>query len=162
LRPLAIVCLLLGCAAVPAAAQVEVDRVLVRVGDQVITHLDVRRARLLQLVPAEATTDDAVQHALENHWLMVAEVARFNPAPPDRTTLDAERERWRSRFEPGADTSALLERAGMSEAELEAWLQDELAIRTYLDGRFGGVPAADRPGAIANWIRGLRERAGLR
>jgi hypothetical protein len=150
------------CAAVPAAAQVEIDRVLVRVGTQVITQLDVRRARLLQLVPAEATTDADIQRALENHWLMAAEVARFNPAAPDRAALDAERERWRSKLDPTVDVGIMLERAGMSEVELEAWLGDELTIRAYIDARFGGVPTADRPDAVASWIHSLRERAGLR
>ncbi len=153
---------LMGVAAVPVGAQVEVDRVLVRVGNQVITQLDVRRARQLQLVAAEATTDADIQRALENHWLMVAEVARFNPAPPDPDLVDAERERWRSRLDPAVDTRVLLGEAGMSEDELEAWLKDAVTIRAYIENRFGSVPAADRSEAIAGWIAGLRVRAGLR
>ena len=81
------------------SAQVEIDRILQRVGDQVITQLDVRRARLLKLVPAAATTDADIQRELENHWLMVAEVVRFNPAAPDEAALAGERDRWRAQFD---------------------------------------------------------------
>ena len=143
-------------------AQVELDRVLSRVGNHVITQLDVRRARMLKLVPASATTDGDVQRELENHWLMVAEVARFSPAQPDQAALDAERNRWRSTFEPGVDPASLFEPAGMNQAELDEWLRDEVKIQTYLKSRFGSLPTGERPAAVAGWIRGLRERAGLR
>ena len=145
-----------------ARAQVELDRVLSRVGNQVITQLDVRRARMLKLVPDSATTDADVQRELENHWLMVAEVARFSPAQPNQAALDAERDRWRSAFGPGVDPASLYEPAGMNQAEVDAWLRDEVKIQAYLQSRFGNLPAGERPAAVASWIRSLRERAGLR
>jgi len=156
--------LLLGCVCgvVPADAQVEVDRVLQRVGDQVITQLDVRRARVLKLVSADDPTDAEIQRLLENHWLMVAEVARFSPASPGAADIAAERERWRSQLGSGADVDALLVRAGMTEDELDTWFRDTLRIRTYIDNRFGAVPPAERQAAIDDWVHGLRERAGLR
>jgi hypothetical protein len=165
-REVGVVCLMATAAsaawAAPLAAQVENDRVLVRIGDHVITQLDVRRARMLRLVPAEATTDADIQRELENHWLMAAEVARFNTTPPDQAATDAERGRWLARLDPGADPATALERAGMSESELTTWLRDELKIRAYIEGRFGMLPPAERATAVAAWIRGLRDRAGLR
>jgi len=154
--------LLVVGAAGPARAQVEVDRVLQRVGDQVITELDVRRARMLKLVTPEATTDDAIQRELENHWLMVAEIVRFNPAPPEASAVLAERERWRTALGAGTDVQDLMARAGMTNIELETWFRDNLRIRAYLDSRFGAVSPADRQTVIDEWIRGLRARAGLR
>lgn len=144
------------------SAQVEIDRILQRVGDQVITQLDVRRARLLKLVPAAETTDADIQRELENHWLMVAEVARFNPAAPDEAALAGERDRWRAQFDTAEDMAALLVRAGSTDAELDAWFADVLRIRAYLANRFGMVPAEDRQAAIDDWVQGLRARAGLR
>jgi len=130
------------------AAQVVVDRVLQRVDNQVITELDVRRARLLRLVPAEADTDAEIQRELENHWLMVAEVARFNPSRPDPALVARERQAWEAGLGPFTDVAGLLEH--------------RIKIREYLDGRFGATPVAERPAAVTTWIRGLRDRAGLR
>jgi hypothetical protein len=165
-RDISVLCVLAGVLSVvgtgPAAAQAEIDRVLVRVGDEVITQLDVRRARLLKLVPASATTDADIQRELENHWLMTIESARFSPAPPDQAAIEAERERWLARLGPGTDPTAALERAGMSEAELTTWFRAELTIRTYIEGRFGLLSPGERATAVEAWIRGLRDRAGLR
>lgn len=144
------------------AAQVVVDRVLQRVDNQVITELDVRRARLLRLVPAEADTDAEIQRELENHWLMVAEVARFNPSRPDPALVARERQAWEAGLGPFTDVAGLLERAGTTTGELETWLEHRIKIREYLDGRFGATPVAERPAAVTTWIRGLRDRAGLR
>ncbi len=143
-----------------AEAQVVVDRVLQRVGNQVISELDVRRARLLRLVPAD--TDADIQRELENHWLMVAEVARFNSSRPDPVLVAGERRAWEAGFEPGTDVAALLARSGTAPGELEAWIEHRIKIRDYLDARFAATPTAERPAAIASWIRGLRDRAGLR
>lgn len=155
------VSLLVMIAAGSAEAQVVVDRVLQRVGSQVITELDVRRARLLRLVPA-ADTDAEIQRELENHWLMVAEVARFSPSRPDPALVAGERQAWEAGLEAGTDVAALLMRAGTTPGELEAWLEHRIKIREYLDARFAATPAAERPAAIASWVRGLRDRAGLR
>jgi hypothetical protein len=148
--------------AATAEAQVIVDRLLQRVGSQVITELDVRRARLLRLVAVKEDTDVEIQRELENHWLMVAEVARFSPARPDPGRLAAERQTWEAGLAPGTDVPALLARAGSTPAELEAWLENRIKIRDYVAARFGATPAADQPAAIASWIRALRDRAGLR
>ena len=145
-----------------AAGQVELDRVLSRVGNQVITQLDVRRARMLKLVPASAASDADVLRELENHWLMVAEVSRFSVAEADQPALAAERERWRASFDPGVDPASLLEPAGMTQGEIDEWMRHNVRIEAYLRSRFGNVPTAERPAAIATWVRGLRDRAGLR
>ena len=86
----------------------------------------------------------------------------FNQPPPDQAAIDDARGRWLSGLGPGADAGAALERAGMSEAELATWFRDELLIRRYLDNRFGTLAPGERPAAVAGWIRGLRDRAGLR
>jgi hypothetical protein len=149
-------------AAAPASAQVTVDRVLQRVGQHVITQLDVRRVRLLALVEGAAESDEVAQRALEDHLLMADEVARFKPAPPDDATVAAERRRWQERVAPGGDVAALLERAGSTEGELGAWFREQVLIRGHLDRLFGRLSAAEREPAIAAWIRDLRARAGLR
>ncbi|HUF47954.1 MAG TPA: hypothetical protein VMM93_09060 [Vicinamibacterales bacterium] len=153
----------LGCLLqpAPASAQVTVDRVLERVADQVITELDVRRVRLLALVP-DATSDAAAQRGLENHLLMAAEVARFKPELPDDATVAALRRAWQERVAPGGDVASLLERAGSTEGELAAWFRQELLIGRHLDRLFGRLQVAERDAAVADWIGNLRSRAGLR
>jgi hypothetical protein len=140
---------------------VEIDRVLQRVAGDVITTLHVRRARLLRLTPG-AGTDEAVLRELVNRRLMLFEVARFNPDPPPDAGVAEARRAWEASLEPGTDVPALLVRAGMRPSALDGWFRDNLRLRAYLAQRFGAVPDAERPAAIAAWIRGLRDRAGLR
>jgi hypothetical protein len=140
---------------------VEIDRVLQRVEGEVITTLHVRRARLLNLTPG-AGTDQAILRELVNRRLMLFEVARFNPDPPSEEAVAEARRAWETALPAGADVPALLARAGMRPAALDGWFRDALRLRAYLAQRFGVVPDAERPAAIAAWIRGLRDRAGLR
>lgn len=147
----------------PARAQ-EIDKVLSRVNDNVVTMSDVWRANTLKLIPrqgaATPVTDDAVQRELENRFLMLAEVARFSIAPPTADQLTARRTAWRARF-AGADPSAVLTSTGTTQAALDDWLRDDARIETYLEQQFTQPDATARAAAIANWIDGLRRRAGL-
>jgi len=73
----------------------------------------------------------------------------------------ARRHEWEASLGPGADIPKLLDRAGLSETGLVAWLRDDVRIQAYLEQRFGGLPAADRSAEIARYLATLREHAGL-
>ena len=154
---------LLGLAVlVPSAAraQVVIDRVIERIYGQVVTQSDVWQALTLQLVDATPMTFDQVQREIENRILLLREATRLVPTPPTEAAIAERRSRWQERI--GAATLApALERAGMSEAAVNAWFRDTLRVEAYLAQRFNSVAAADRAAAIAGWIRQLRERAGL-
>jgi hypothetical protein len=155
LAPLAAVLL----AAVPSAAssQVVLDRVLSHVNGEAITLSDVRQARLLKLVPGD---DAAVQTALENRKLILAEVARAAPYDPPAADVERHRARWEQGL--GADAGTLAARAGMTPQALDTWFRDDLRIEHYLNDRFRGMADADRAKAIADWTAMLRARADIR
>ena len=151
-----------GLLAVPrmAQAQVEVDRVVSRVSGRVITLSDVRQASMLHLV-GDTSSDDAVLRALENRLLILDELSRAAPLPPATDEdLGARRSEWLAAL-GGADAGALRVRAGMGEADLSAWMRDDVRINAYLRRQFGMLTGPEREKATADWVARLRQRADL-
>ncbi|MFI5177437.1 MAG: hypothetical protein ACHQO8_02680 [Vicinamibacterales bacterium] len=148
---------------VPGRAQTVLDKVLSTVNGEVITQLDVRQARMLKLrlVTAPADTDDQVLRGLENRRLVRAEIAHVALSAPSAADLAARRRDWEASLGPGADLPRLLDRAGLTENGLAAWLRDDVRIQAYLEQRFGGLPEADRSAQLARYLVTLREHAGL-
>jgi hypothetical protein len=156
--------LLFGVALVapaPARAQVVIDRVLERVYGQVLTQSDVWQALTLQLLGAAPATFDQVQRELENRILLLREATRVIATAPPDAAIAERRSQWQATLGAAEALSTRLERAGMTEAAVNAWFRDTLRIEAYLAQRFNTVAAADRAAAVAGWIRQLRERAGL-
>lgn len=151
-----IVMLVAPCA---AAAQAEIDRLIVKVNGAVLMTSDIRQARALKLV-ADTSSDAAVQRALENRLLMVAEVNRLSTAAiPDDQVADRRRQ-WQSSV--GGDADAQLQRHGMSSAALDAWFRDDLRVDAYVKQTFGDQADPAKARAAAAWVDRLRARAGLR
>ena len=150
--------LLLASFAVNSSAQIEIDRTLQIVSGQAITTGDVRRAKLLMLIPG-ATSDTAIQTALENRLLILLDIGSRQPAPSD-IDRDAARRAWEATLGPGPSLADRLAHAGTTASAIDAWFADEVRIQKYQTQRFGG--AADPAAAIDNWVQTLRRRAGLR
>jgi hypothetical protein len=134
-------------------AQVELDRIVSRVAGRIITLSDVRQARESRLVE-DTSTDAATIRALENRWLILGEIGRGAPLPP---ASDAELAARRAEWQAAAGGRA----TGMSDADIQAWLRDDLRIRAYLNRQFGMLPEGERGRARAEWIGRLRQRAEL-
>jgi hypothetical protein len=147
----------LAAGLVGLGAQGALDRIVVHVNGAPILLSDIRQARLLKLVPGES--DAAIQRALENRLLMLAEASRGRtPGPgPD---VGVRRRQWETLL--GGPVTERLARAGMSAAALDDWLRNDLRIEAYIEERFGALPAADREQAVQRWIAGLRTRADIR
>lgn len=128
-----------------ANAQTLIDRVVVRVNDDIITQSDVTQARLLHLTPPEAVSDSAIVEALINRRLMLTEIARFPASEPTAAELAAHRQEWQAALGPQANVAELLRRAAMAGALLEGWLRDDIRIQAYLERRFlqSTVPRRD-------------------
>jgi hypothetical protein len=141
-----------------ARAQVEIDRTLSTFSGQAVTTGDVRRARVLKLMPV-TTSDEAIQTALENRRLMLLEIARIPQPDPTAAEKAAQRRIWEERLGAGANVAALLAQAGMSAAMLETWMAEEARIDKYQAQRFGS--ASEPAAAVNTWIQGLRRKAGL-
>jgi hypothetical protein len=140
-------------ALVAGPAQVELDRIVSRVAGRIITLSDVRQARELRLVE-DTSSDAATTRALENRWLILAEIGRAAPLPP---ASDAEMAARRAEWQAAAGDRA----AAMPDADLQAWLRDDLRIRAYLNRQFGMLPEGERGRARGEWIGRLRQRAEL-
>lgn len=144
-----------------ALAQVEVDRIVSRVSGRVITLSDIRQAGTLRLV-ADASSEEAIRRSLENRLLILDELARAAPLPPATDAeIGARRAEWQAALGSGADVAALLARAGMSEADLGAWMRDDIRIGAYLRRQFGMLTGPEREKATMDWVARLRQRADL-
>ena len=150
--------------ALPAtmSAQAELDRIVARVNNRIITRSDIRQARMLQLVD-DTSSDESTRRALENRILILGDLSRSTGLPPTTDDeLTARHKRWEARVGGRGRVAQLLGEAGMTENGLDAWLSDDLRIQAYLDRQFGALPQADRSRAADEWIARLRQRAGLR
>jgi hypothetical protein len=127
------------------------------VNGTMITMSDIRQARLLRLVSGD--TDAAIQRALENRLLMLAEANRSKPGQAG--DVEARRRQWEAAL-GGRPAGDLLKTAGMSASALDDWLRDDVRIQAYIDERFGSLPPADRDRAVQRWVEGLRARADIR
>ena len=149
------VCLaLLAFVSLPAAAaaQVEVDRSLSRVGGTVITQSDVQQAQRVKLVK-DTSSEAATLRALEDRLLILSEAARGTQTEISEDAVSARRR------ELGADA---VKNSGMTEQALMSWCRDDVRVQTFMDRRFGNIAAGERDKAISEWIGRLRQRAGLR
>jgi len=136
----------------PAAAQVEVDRSLSRVGGTVITQSDVQQAQRVKLVK-ETSSEAATLRALEDRLLILSEASRGTPTEISDDAVAARRR------ELGADA---VKNSGMTEQALMSWCRDDVRVQTFMERRFASVTGGDRDRAISEWIGRLRQRAGLR
>jgi hypothetical protein len=145
-----------------ARPQTELDRIVSKVNNRIITQSDIRQARQLKLVD-DPSSDDSTQKCLEDRLLILSEIARSTPLPASPVSdLSARREQWERSVGGMSAVSGLLAQVAMSETALQTWLRDDVRIQMHLTRQFGGVPDADRAKATADWIARLRQRAGLK
>lgn len=152
-----VLCLLLWCGQSPA--QATIDRILAVVNGDPITLSDVRAARILKLVPADAT-DVVVVETLVERRLVLTEMRRFQAPEPAPEVLAARRAEWTQRV-AGTEAEALAAAAGVSAGFVDRWLTDDLRREAYLQQRFAALDAGRRAEAIRLWIEGLRVRADI-
>lgn len=152
-----VVCLLVWCGQSPS--QITIDRILAVVNGDPVTLSDVRAARLLKFVPADAT-DAAVVDTLVERRLVLVDMRRFQAPEPAADVLAARRAEWTQRV-GGAQAESLAAAAGVSAGFVDRWLTDDLRREAYLQQRFAALDAGRRTEAIRLWIEGLRARADV-
>lgn len=134
-------------AAPPASAQAPagdalLERTLAVVGGQAIMASDAALATRLGLIEAESgpSSASAITRLIER-LLMLHEVARFAPPEPDAAAVAVRVGAIRQRAGTPADLQAILDRAGVTMAYVEAWVRDDLRIAAYLEQRFASAGA---------------------
>lgn len=142
-----------------AQAQTTIDRILAVVNGDPITLSDVRAARTLSLVPAEAT-DTAVVETLVERRLVLTEMRRFQAPEPTPEAVAARHAAWRQRV-GGTFAETFVKAADVNADYVDRWLADDLRREAYLQQRFAALDAGRRAEAIRLWIEGLRVRADV-
>ena len=132
---------LVTSAAVPAAGQTLLDRVVARVNGTVILLSDVRAAVIFGLIDGPADSELAVEETVQRA-LLVEEVNRFPPPEPAAEAVDAELDRLRVRA--GTSLEDVARNTGLSAGNVRLLARDRLRIQGYIDQRFGvTVPLTD-------------------
>ncbi len=142
-RVLAVAALVAG---VGGAVRADViDRVVALVDGHLITMSDVRTITALGLLdpsspasPVEPGRDPIVEHLIDR-ILVLEEVERYAPAPPDDNAIDARIATIAQANGSAARVEQQLHALGVGAAWLRQWATDSLRIRAYVDQRFGSV-----------------------
>jgi hypothetical protein len=133
-------------AIIASAARADIiDRVVAVVDGHLITMSDVRTITALHLLdpsspasPVEAGRDPGVEHLIDR-VLVLEEVERYAPAPPDDKAIDARLATIAEANGSAAQLEERLRELGVSPAWLRQWATDSMRIRAYVDQRFGNV-----------------------
>jgi len=140
-----------------------IDRVLAVAGGQVIMLSDVMAVLDLGLVTDDGATDrvGAALAKLINRGLELVEATRYAPPEPNDDAVERELAGVRGRFPSAAAFDAVLQRSGLTDAQLRATLRENLRIRAYIAQRFAGSEDARRQMLIDEWVAGLRQRGDV-
>jgi hypothetical protein len=123
-----------------APAQQLLDRVLARVGDSAITMTDLDAATGFGVVAPGSGARDPLQQLIDRR-LVLLEMMRRPPVPPDSAAVDAELARLRAIA--GDRWSVLMASTGVDQDRLRRIARDNLRVTAYLAERFPLVPAGD-------------------
>jgi hypothetical protein len=150
LRTLALAALLMSPPPTPGAQVI--DRVLARVGAQVITLSDARAAITLGLVRPSGGADPIadVLAMLIDRELMILEVTRYAAPPPDPAAVDARIAEIKRRFASEAEWTAALDASAMTVERLRDIVRDNVRVEAYVDQLFS-APAQPTDDEVARY-----------
>jgi hypothetical protein len=136
----------LPTAAAPQARTTEVDRILARIENDIITASDVRElARYQELVEGKAKDDAAILRELIDQWVVATAARQSNFAKPDESEVTQQLDRIAKRFGSPQAFQARLRQVGLTEAGLRRIVARQLYLTRYLDYRFRAGVQVDRP-----------------
>jgi hypothetical protein len=154
---------LLSCVIALALAQQPelLDRTVALVGGQAITLSDVRAAMALGLVDDGKGSVSEVTARLVDRELILREVQRYAPAPPEASAVEARLEQIRRHV--AAPLGPVLDAFGFTDARLRAWVRDDLRTQAYLVQRFASATLPGDAEVFAGYVRQRAEfdRDGL-
>ena len=126
---------------VPAASGDEIDRLLAAVNGKVITEGDVRFARSLNAVIFSGSmgpldSDDQAISRLIDFELLRQELKNFGMARVDETEVESRLQQFRDAYAQMGGLAAFLQKYGLQESELIAYLRLESSINQFVNFRF--------------------------
>ena len=118
-------------------AQEVVDRIVVRIENDVILLSDVRAlGHYQQFLDGKSETDTQILDRLIDQWIVRTEAdASHSPRPSD-ADIDRDLSRVRNSFGSEEEYEAKKKQAGLSEREVRSMLASQLYLSNYLDSRF--------------------------
>jgi len=134
---IAVLCALVLARPLAVDAQI-VDRVLARVGSQVITLSDVHAALALGFVRTASGPDPVAEAlgALVDRELMLGDVNRYAAPLPEPAAIEARLAAIARGFSSQAAYLAALETVALTPERLRGKVRDDLRIEAYVDDRF--------------------------
>ena len=137
------VIVLTSALAVPSAARAEIiDRMLALVGGELILLSDANAAVKFGLIEVRSIADEndlrSALNALVDRQLQLFEVNRYLPPEPPAPAVAARLEAVRARLGEAGFRAALAE-TGMTEAQVQSRIRDNLRIESYRAQRFGAA-----------------------
>jgi hypothetical protein len=145
-----------------ALAQPELlDRTVALVGGQAITLSDVRAALALGLVGDPNTAIGDITSRLIDRELILREVQRYAPPPPEESAVEARLDQIRKHV--NGPLAATLAGYGFTETRLRAWVRDDLRTQAYLAQRFASasLPSDSEVAAAYTRQRAEYDQKGL-
>jgi hypothetical protein len=140
---------------VPGEHQELIERTLALVGGQAITLSDARATIALGLieVPNGADPIASATAQLVDRELVLRELQRYAPPPPDETVVTTRLDDIRKRFPAPGALAQLLQAHGFTEGRLRAWVRDDLRTQAYLAQRFASASLPSDTEVLAGYNR---------
>lgn len=120
-----------------AAAQEVVDRIVVRVENDVILLSDVRAlSHYQQFLDGKSETDSQILDRLIDQWIVRTEADVSRSPRPSEADIDRGLSRVRNSFGSEQEYQEREKQAGLSEQDVRAMVTSQLYLSNYLDSRF--------------------------
>lgn len=132
-------CLILLCFSLllPTAAQQVVDRIIARIGEDILMLSELRELRAFQqLVEGRSADRHELFEQLVRQWIVISEARAANFPPPEPQQVTAAFEQLAGSFGSPEAWRARLRDAGLTEAAVRRLLERQLYVATYLDYKF--------------------------
>ena len=118
-------------------AQEVVDRIVVRIENDVILLSDVRAlGHYQQFLNGKSETDTQILDRLIDQWIVRTEADASHSLRPSDADIDRDLSRVRNSFGSEEEYEAKKKQAGLSEREVRSMLASQLYLSNYLDSRF--------------------------
>lgn len=144
-----------------------IDRIVAAVNNEIITKRDLNQALAFNEAVSGQSRDKVVAEAetlegLINRRLLVQEAVRFGFAWPAEKDIAMELEAVKRRLGSEKAVSAMLSKAGMTEAQLRHMLAERLFVERFLEKRITIFVRVGREEALAYYQSHPREFNGRR
>ncbi len=122
-----------------------VDRIMVRIENDIVTESDVRELqRYQELIEGKAKSDSSALHELIDQWVVGNAAKQANFPPPSQTEVSKEVGEIEKRFGSPEAFRERLRQVGLTETDLRRLVARQIYLTRYVDYRFRMGVQVDR------------------